>query len=861
MLQASWQPGDDPTTHPFWEKQVALEQHMLRAGADRFKAHVNKAREKGRMSGLTTHRRLIRDWLPLMVEGIQDYIRDARSYQRRMGGVAPVALQYLEDMDKYLAAYVTLRFVVDHIAAKNHGNLLSLEAAIGSALEHEARMLEWERRDPKLYYGVRRSLKRQHATSEHRRRVNINRFNKLMMEKLEWAPWPLNHRRRIGEALIDILCRYTGQFAVGPDPTFKYSTSSRVAVKSPPIALQAKPELVKWLLQAADRAELMSPVYLPTVIPPKRWKGTRDGAYYTDYVKPPSLIRFKAYQEDQASGAADEYDAVDMPQVYTALNVIQEVPWRVHDRVLEVALWAWEKDLAIAGLPRQEAEPLPPEAPEDADEDTIKQAKRARTLIRSRNARRISEVIATERTLSIAKRFLSETFYFPHRIDFRGRMYPIPVDLQPQGRDLARGLLTFEEGKPVDMKSSGWLAIHLANQFGQDKITMGERIDWVEERRELWFRIADDPKANREWADADAPWQALAAVFEWVGFLEHGEGFVSHLPIRVDGTCNGLQHLSAATRDKVGGQAVNLVPGPRPNDIYQQVADRLSERLWEIEAGGGEEGDKARWWLDLCEGKLKRGLTKRPVMILPYGGTQDAFFRYIQDWLEEEHEATYNALGPKEAGKLCAFMKKHTWDAVGDTVSGAMEVMNWIKDCARKAARESQPLYWKAPSGFMVRHFYGKMKMRRIKQRIDGQSFNIAYHEPTKELDIESQLRGISPNFIHSLDAATNTIALCKSRDAGITSVTSIHDAFGGLAADMWPISDIIREAFVETHRVDMLAEFRSSCQTVLADHIELVERASKGAAWSRADKLLPKPLGLGELDLEGVLESDYFFA
>lgn len=861
-MQMAWQPGDDPTTHPMWNRQVALEQNMLRTGADRYRAKVEKAHKKGRMTTLPPYRRLVRDWLPGIVDAIDEWISDARWARR--GGIEHRALIYLEKTDRFLAAYIALRHMIDSLTGRHARDPVHLMAAIGTALEHEARMQAWEKQDPQLYYGVKRQLKRQHATSDHRRRVNINRFNKLVLVKSEWHEWPLWDRRQIGRALMEIVVQYTNKFEIADDPHHAIQRGS--VFKKPKMMLVAKPELIQWLMKATDRAELMSPLYLPTLMPPKRWSNTREGAYYTKYVIPPQLIHFRAHQEEQQKGAAEEYDGVEMDKVYKALDVIQEVGWRVNGRVLDVAMSIWDSDLGLAGLPVKEPEPLPPYAPDNAEPEVIRLAKRARSQARARNARKVSEVIATDRTLHIAKRFRGDTFYFPHRIDFRGRMYPIPVDLQPQGRDFSRGLLTFAEGKPVGDQGA-WIAIHLANQWGKhdgvavDKLPFAGRIDWVYANTATWHAIAADPISSREWMDCDNPWQALAAIFDWVGFLTDGADYVSHLPIRIDGTCNGLQHLSAAMRDPVGGASVNLMPGDAPRDIYQDVADTLTGLLIE-EAMAGEDGEtveKAQWWLDICNGKLPRGLTKRPVMILPYGGTREAFFKYIQDWIRENHP---NVLQDdfKTLGQLSAYMKNHCWTAVSDRLPAAMALMKWIKDCARLAARENQPLFWTTPSGFVVRHFYGKMQARKIKTRINGEVFTVLHEHPTKTMDIEAQLRGISPNFIHSMDAAANTIALVKCQEAGITSVTSIHDAFGSLAADMGEICDIVREAFVEVHTHPVLMEFRERCHDVLAGHIEFREQASVADAAHRAERLLPPVPPMGSLDLNEVLFSTYFF-
>jgi DNA-directed RNA polymerase len=39
---------------------------------------------------------------------------------------------------------------------------------------------------------------------------------------------------------------------------------------------------------------------------------------------------------------------------------------------------------------------------------------------------------------------------------------------------------------------------------------------------------------------------------------------VSHLPVHQDGTCNGLQHYAALGGDRLGAEAVNLLPGDAP---------------------------------------------------------------------------------------------------------------------------------------------------------------------------------------------------------------------------------------------------------------------------------------------------------
>ena len=73
-------------------------------------------------------------------------------------------------------------------------------------------------------------------------------------------------------------------------------------------------------------------------------------------------------------------------------------------------------------------------------------------------------------------------------------------------------------------------------------------------------------RARRWWQDADAPWQCLAACMEVRDALASGDpaSFRSRLPVQMDGSCNGLQHYAALSRDEPGGRSVNLLPVDRP---------------------------------------------------------------------------------------------------------------------------------------------------------------------------------------------------------------------------------------------------------------------------------------------------------
>ena len=108
----------------------------------------------------------------------------------------------------------------------------------------------------------------------------------------------------------------------------------------------------------------------------------------------------------------------------------------------------------------------------------------------------------------------------------------------------------------------------------------------------------------------------------------------------------------------------------------------------------------------------------------------------------------------------------------------------------------------------------------------------ICYIENTKPSK-GKQSQGAAPNAIHSLDAAHLTMTVCKAD----FPVTTVHDSFGCLLADMPDLFRIIRETFVELYSVNPLD------QLLIDIGGDITE------------------VSIGNLDINLILESEYCFA
>jgi len=161
-----------------------------------------------------------------------------------------------------------------------------------------------------------------------------------------------------------------------------------------------------------------------------------------------------------------------------------------------------------------------------------------------------------------------------------------------------------------------------------------------------------------------------------------------------------------------------------------------------------------------------------------------------------------------------------------------------------------------------VRQFYGIRKNHQIEIKLNDTRLQLRVDRPTKDLDVKKQLKAISPNFIHSLDAAALTLCIDLCRQSGITGFRAVHDNFGTHAADMYLLESHLRTAFVEVHQAGMLQHFRDVCRDVHADWLQTTNPSwDYDQCLDVADCAMPPMPTLGTLDLHGVLRSEYFFA
>ncbi len=820
--------------HSKTERQYQLENEMLGVTVTRYRNQSVKAVENQLETSTKAGLHLLKGAIDPTVEAIEAYYTAIDSNR----GPKPIAYQHMTLLEPEIIAFLTAKSLLNSVTRRQ--SLTHAAFQVGQLIEDEARFRFYNAEKADYYNAVYNRVKVK-SSYDYKRTVLVHSMSKA---GLSWEAWAPADKVQLGKTLIDLFNQATQLVEI---------IEVRKGRKKTRYYVTATSKTLEWLDIENTRCELLAPTYFPMLVEPKDWTTPFDGGYTG--VMAGRLQLVKSYN----SAYLDELRNVEMPLVYSAVNQIQKTPWQINKPVLDVLETVWENNLEIGDLPSKDdrkpracpfSKDLKPKAMTEEQQAIFKDWKREAASIYDANVINRSKRLLVSKVIYLANKFRDElSLYFPHCLDFRGRVYAVPHFLNPQGPDVSKALLTFAEGKPIGNETAAnWLAIHGANVYGYDRVSLEERAQFIHEMKPTIQAIADDPLAHSDWTKADKPWQFLAFCFEWAGYLQEGYDFISHLPVALDGSCNGLQHFSAMLRDEIGGRAVNLIPSEQPQDIYQRVADVTTEKL-EALLDNPEKRELAKTWLSLG---ITRSLTKRPVMILPYGGTRHACRQYIEEELRQLLKDRDNPFQLGERDRIFEasdFLAGIVWTSIGEVVVAARHVMDWLRKAASLAAKEGLPVNWSSPSGFPVQQAYRDVRTRRIKTKLAGSLIRHVYltiQEHLDTIDKRRQSNGISPNFVHSMDAAALHLYVNMASEYGIQAFSLVHDSYGTLAADTEISACCIREMFVRMYQDDVLGNFRTQLLELLSE--------------KNGQKLPPIP-PQGNLDLEMVKQSAFFFA
>ena len=810
------------------KEQLELEQQAHRESFGRLLKSVERNERSG-LASINTHSR------KMMAEAVRVVSDEIRLRKHARIGMPKKMSMFLEHhgVSPNVSAYLCVKTSIDLLSVRTNGRDQGhaiLCRKIGGVVEDHARMTRFKAEAKNLFHHAVESLRLKHAQGRSRRRRHF-----LGAEKgsgLAWKAWTPKQKQDLGFFLMHCFRIRTGlvEFPV----LSRYGRRIKVT--------QLTKAATAWMMELLKEEAEHCSITPPCVALPKDWEGIFKGGYHTEALKFPAVAL-------HSSKFLKDADAVKQNAEFNCLNALQATRWSVNTRISVFIQQLLEDGLEIGGLPGPE-KPVPEYPfPEKIAKKDLTEAQAAVLMQYRMAARHIHETNSDNRSIRLhlirclqaCRQFSTKKFSYVYYSDFRGRKYNAYSPLSPQGPDFSRASLQFAEAFPIQNSDAElMLASHGAAVYGHDKVSLQDRLAWVREHEPRIVRCSEDPLSEMWWTEADKPFQFLAFVHDWSGYLKEGRGYESRLPVQMDGSNNGLQHFSALMLDPLGAGLTNLTPSESPQDVYAAVADEVKS-LVQADADTGDR--TAIGWLDWG---ITRKLVKRPVMILPYGGTASAMRRYVCEVIEDGLSSGKNYPwvsktprpdGWREAGYLASKINA----AIGTVMVCANQVMTWVRDAARTYAAAQLPLTWTTPSGFRVMQNYLKVTTRASWTLLDGSVVAMRYPEETDEIMKRRAVQGASPNYIHSLDAAHLTQTVLAAQERGISDMMVIHDCFAVHATHAASLSKILREQFVELHTQHRLQELKLQ--------------------FERYGPPLPDAPERGTLDLSNVLDSKYLFA
>lgn len=772
------------------DEQLLLEREQIKEGIQRLKANTRKLEERSYASAAIYGVVSIDALVPILVSRIEE--TNDRIYERKNGVAFKEIAVYLRDLEPLAAATIALKVTFDRVFSYKVGSdqIQLVCDSIGTALEQECQMRYYSNTVPGLFHTLKENYFHRSIGTNQKVIVIKTLINRYEVEP--WKAWGRAIRVKLGAWLLDCIMQTSGWFVKDLRRTDRSKTTTYVVPTQDFLDIRDK---------IMAEAEIFSPLAWPMLVEPNDWSNEFKGGYLLNEVMAAHQL-VRRGNNTRAQG----------PKPIEFLNKIQKVAYCVNPFTYGVA-----EQLMLLEHSVGKFHPITnyalPQKPADIETsyDSRKDYRRRAAEVMNLQANEPKKSCRTRMTMETARRFKDKKkFYIPWSFDYRGRAYPIPPFLTPQDTDFGKSLLKFYEGSYMTDEAEVWLAFQVATCYGLDKSTMQERLDWTANNVTLISKIALDPIDNiGAWEVAEEPWQFLAACDEYYHCVIAADRQFTTLPVAVDATCSGLQILAGLARDKATARLVNVLPGDKPQDAYQVVADHARSNVPER-----------------LQPHLNRKKSKRCVMTIPYNAKPYSNRTYVRDAFKEDGIE----LDKDELTQVVAAIR----GAMEIVVPGPMAVMRWIESEVSTAIRNgAEYLEWTTPSGFVVHQRLNKYQYEKLNLQLLGRcTMKLAVAEGDK-VDLLHHKNATAPNLIHSLDASLLHLSVLRFN----APIALIHDSVLCRATDMSVLSALVRETYMH----------------LFAEHDYLTDFASQIGA-----KTYP-PI-VGDLEPEEVVDSIYFF-
>ena len=574
------------------------------------------------------------------------------------------------------------------------------------------------------------------------------------------------------------------------------------------------------------------PESLPMLCSPNIWNDQEHGGFLLN----------KDLQEDLISGSSfHNHRMINRGELFKAINKLNSVPFRVNFELLDF-LYSDGNIILKNYL-------------ENSKNETDRNLK--------------------FKTLKLAEIF--KIFKFPFYIncsaDWRGRIYSRSTYLNYQGNELSNSLLEFYNGKPLDLIGKKYLFIYGANTYndnGMAKRSFNDRIKWVEDN--FYKIISLDIDFLLE---AESPILFASFALNLKKYHQNPNCNI-HLPVFLDATCSGIQHLSGMILDLETGYHVNLISqtnDSQVNDIYGALVNPINV---EINAYGKLHKD----FKELQYVKLSRKDVKPPIMTKVYNVSITGVFEQLatnfkkvpvkfylikeDKWVDANDYLAPSRDGFIQLNRLQVYaIAQIIYDQIFTQLPSLKPIFNYLQSIVKLCLKFNVPLTWITPSGISITQEYLASTPKKVSISLGKKTRSAVLRISTGKVNNRKQAQAIIPNIVHSLDASHLMNILNNSSYFDISNILSVHDCFGAHPNEFENLTDLVLIEFVKLYTdFGFLTKFHERILQSFRDHHIIINQDENGENYILLKKVkfkIPNLPKKGNLDLNKTLESKHF--
>ena len=558
---------------------------------------------------------------------------------------------------------------------------------------------------------------------------------------------------------------------------------------------------------------IIAPLKLPMIVKPKVYTENKLGGY---------LLNDDMYTEDMiVDKVAYKYTSKVLKDniIYKTVNNMSSTPFKVNKDLLDYLL-RYNSEHQLLTSP-----------------DFVHKYEMVKSRTKSQEKEYqsfLSKKILQEFVINIAQTYSNVSeIYFPVKLDNRGRIYTIPSYFNYQSTELAKALISFAVPGIIhrnDNIAIEYLKAYGANCFGNglDKKSYSKKLEWIENNIDNIYNYHNSPLLKL----ADNKFLFLAFCIEMNRlnkFLSQDSihEFKTFLPIQLDGTCNGFQHLALLSNETEVFGKLNLLESTKnndPEDFYKHILEQLNiyilnkckDPLYKNDWESYNRLSKVSW---------TRSNVKTAIMTKPYNAKEKTLVKYVRDTLvhvRDESVTFINSDGISENRNIAWYKLE---DSNNDNLINYYDVellvksMNeiiyikypkikllsdYLHDIAKLHNKLNIPIIWRLPSGLEVSQQYLTKNLRQIRPYTYLKtSVTISVTDKLKTLK-SKQILALMPNLVHSLDSTS----LCLLYDGfykelvqdDVVNFYSVHDCFAVTANSVDLLINLLKSVYISLY-------------------------------------------------------------